>query len=70
MRSLSSQHSGLYSRQRIQLEELENDTSAGSPYVGIAAVWPQSEESETNGTSDQKSTGAEAVRLPCGGRVP
>lgn len=65
MRSLSSQHSGLYSRQRIQLEELANDTSAGSPYVGIIAVRTQSEEGKTNGASDKESPGAEAVHLPC-----
>lgn len=70
MRPLSSQHCGLYSRQRIQLEELANDTSAGPPYVGFVAVRSQSEESETNGAPDKEPSGAEAVHLPCRRRIP
>lgn len=70
MRSLSSQHCCLYSRQRIQLEELADDTSAGSPYVWFAAVRAQSQESETNGTPDQEPSGSEAVHMSCGRRVP
>lgn len=69
MRSLPSQHRGLYSRQRIQLEELADDTSAGSPYFGPVAVWAQSQEGKTNGAPDKKPTSVETVRLPRWRRV-
>jgi hypothetical protein len=38
VRPLSSQHRGLYSRQRIQLEELAHDTSTGPAHLGPVAV--------------------------------
>jgi len=69
MRPLSSQHGGLYSRQRIQLEELADDSSIRSPYIGIIAVRSQSQESKTNGAPDKEPAGAEAVHLSCRRRI-
>lgn len=70
VRSLSSQHSGLYPRQRVQSEELADNTQTRSVNIGLVAVRAQSQEGATDGTSDQESTGAEAIHLPGRRRIP
>lgn len=69
LRSLPSQHCGLYSRQRIQLKELANNSSARSLNFRTTFIRPKSEESKTNGASNTKSPGAETVHLPCWRRI-
>lgn len=60
LRPLPPQHGGLYSRQRIQLEELADDPPARSADVGTAAVRPQPEEGASDGAPDPPPASAEA----------
>lgn len=69
LRSLPSQHCGLYPRQRIQLEELAYNTSTRSPYFRTASVWSKSKKSKTDGAPDTKPSSAETVHLPCWRRI-
>ena len=69
MRPIPSQHRGLHLGQGIQLEELADDPPPGQADLWPADVRTEPTESQRDGTADKKSTGAQGVRLPGGGRI-
>lgn len=63
MRKVQAQHRGVYTCQRIQPEESEDDPPAGSVDQRIVVVREVTEEGEADGAPDQEPPGVQGVRL-------